>query len=170
MKIELKPETIKRIDKELNGRLTDRVINKGIDAITKPSRPSPKPPSNKVRFVKYAFSKPIRGSTLNSRPVESLDWNLIMREVMEIAARNQRNINNMEKIFGTRSFHDGNKKDYLHIRNADMCIRGKAIPDVLKIIEKGAKELNIRVDIKFEWTDRAPSHRRGKTDEFKVNC
>lgn len=115
-----------------------------------------------------AHSKPVEGSTINNKPVRRLSWNTIMMELVELAANENNDITHLSKTFGT-SFSPGRKKGYMYVKNADVCIRGKGLRWVGRIIENGAKALNVPVHIKYQWTDKAGEDKRGRIGFFEIN-
>lgn len=151
------------------GTTTDAITDKDTKTVTKFEQSRQ---SNYINeFKKLEFTTPIEG-LINGKSVKKLNWNLIMLEVMELAAKSKRNVDRFSEIFGTNSFkefvEDGSK--YMYIKGANFFIRGKGAPTVGEILKKGGEELPYSVYVKYRWRQNTNYGRKDEIDEFKVNC
>lgn len=158
MKIEIKPATVKRIEK-MGGVLTDVAINKAIDIIEgKKDCPKPK--------LKLTGTKPIK-AIINGKDVdgEKLGWSFILLELMRVAGKDKTNLNQLGEIFSHPAVIEGKIRDAQHIpiEGTNNSIRYMTNTPTGYSIAHGAKKLGYKIYIEYQWTD-------GKRGEMRVNC
>lgn len=158
MKIEIKLATVKRLEK-MGGTLTDVAINKAIDII-EGKGDDPKPKLNLVG------TKPIKAA-INGKKVDSnkLGWSFILIELMRLAGKDKANLNRLGEIFSHPAVIEGRVRDAQHIpiEGTNDSVRYMPNTPTGYSIVHGAKKLDYKLYIEYQWTD-------GKRGEMRVNC
>ena len=169
MRIEIKPATIERIEKELGGKITDRVINKGIDAVTgsKPRRSTTK--SKSVDLTHANITKAV----INAVEVKK-QWNYVLRYLVFLASKNERNIKSLGEIFPSINIKEEYKEDegYQPLRKTidptarNISVQGVRTTQVYEVINEAARILGFTIVIDYEYNK--DSSTPGKTGTIKI--
>ena len=130
------------------------------------------PKISRSEYPNLQYTKPIK-ATINGRNVLALSWNPIMRELMELAAKDPQNLNRFDEIFNV-DLVPGYASDYYHtyIAGARSSVPGLNATEAGRAIIQGATKLGFSVYIEYEWTEKAEPSKRGKISEIpiRINC
>lgn len=169
MRIEIKPATIERIEKELGGKITDRVINKGIDAVTgsKPRRNTKR--SKSVDLTHADITKAV----INAVEVKK-QWNYVLRYLVFLASKNERNIKSLGEIFPSINIKEEYKEDegYQPLSKTigstarNISVQGVRTSKVYEAIDKAARILGFTIVIDYKYNKDSPTP--GKTGTIKI--
>ena len=161
---EISQETFDRIQKELNGKLTDEVINKGIDAVVKP-----RDKKTKTTETDYTHTK-ILEARVNGENIEKPSWRSVVIHMLKLAGKNKHNIDRIKEIFpGATMKKEKQSEYYIHIPEIDRFIHdGIDAPSAARAIKHAADTLGFKIYIKFQWHDKPESSRPGKVDCIEV--
>ena len=161
---EISQETFDRIHKELNGKLTDEVINKGIDVVVKP-----RDKKSKMTDTYYYRHTKILEAKVNGENIEKPSWRGVVIHMLKLAVRNRHNIGRVKEIFPGVSIEKGNKSGHWkYIPEIDHCIYNSNGPSMPRVIKHAADTLGFKIYIKFQWYDKPKASRPGEVDCIEV--
>ena len=147
MKIEIKPSTVKRIEK-MGGTLTDVAINKAIDIITGEKE------VQKSDDHILTHSRPIK-AIINGRDIDNgdLSWSFILLEIMALAGKDEVNLEKLGEIFSHPAVLAGRIKDRQHkpIEGTNYSIRLMNATPTGHSIRHGAMNLGYKVYIEHRF-------------------
>ena len=128
--------------------------------------------NSKIECPNLEFTRPVK-ATINGKHVSVLGWNPIMRELLEIAAKNPNNSGRFKEIFNVElipGFVEG--PHHVYVNGVRSSIRGLSANNAGRAIIKGATKLGFEVYIEYEWTDKAESSKQGKICDtpIRINC
>lgn len=149
MKIEIKPATVKRIEK-MGGTLTDVAINKAIDIVT-----GEKEVQKSDDYV-LTNARPIK-AIINGRDIDNgdLSWSFILLEMMALAGKDKANLGKLGEIFSHPAVLEGRIKDRQHkpIEGTSYSVRLMNATPTGRSIRHGAMNLGYKVYIEHRFED-----------------
>lgn len=161
---EISQETFDRIHKELNGKLTDEVINEGIDAIVK-SRDK----KSKATETDYTHTKVLE-ARVNGENIKKPNWASVVIHMLKLAGKNKHNIDRIKDIFPGEKIEKGKRSGYwIHIPEIDCSIYdGSNANSMARAIKHAADTLGFKIYIKFQWRDKPKASRPGEIGCIEV--
>ena len=148
----------------------DTVVNRALDALERdesssaPSweQPVPEHPIDPANLPSLKHTG-VLAARLNGRSVAKLKWNGILDEVVIHGMKRIRHFEEFRRRCPARMV-SGRKEDegYRYLAEADISIQGRSATEVGKMLVEAAGNLDIELDIVFQWKQGKDSAHPGK--------
>lgn len=128
--------------------------------------------NSKIELPNLEHTKPIKAK-INGEHVSVLGWNPILREVLELAAKNPDNSGKFREIFNVDLLPGViTGPHHVYVKGTSSSIRGLNANNAGHAIIRGATKLGFSVHIEYAWTDKAEPSKQGKicNTPIKINC
>lgn len=167
-------QRLKRLADPFVDTTEDAVINKVLDTFenqntfAKASKDEQEFDPNKLPPMKHTR---VLDASIDGVPVDRLNWNNILEEVLRRAAQYNGEFLYLRKLLRPVNIIEGRKNDkgYKYLHSLGISLQGDETNRILPVIIRASRTLGLALDIGFEWRDKDGAEYPGERGRIRTS-